>query len=280
MKPIILLSALSACAARAQTFTPTDVFIHAANFGWVSFSPSIAGGASVNETTLSGHAWSANMGWIHLGDGQTHHYANTTATNYGVNVAADGKLTGFAWAPNAGWINFEQTHGQARVDMITGQFHGHAWCPNAGWMSLEGAGYALRTASIAVGDTDNDGLGDAWEMRHFGNLTVANATTNADADPASDLDEYRAGTAPQDAADWLQLVSQSLAPSGNSATIRFTTAPGRLYRIESSAILDGTWSTASPGTFAPDAGGVTEKTFAIPAGARRFFRVTAVRPLP
>lgn len=39
-------------------------------------------------------------------------------------------------------------------------------------------------------DTDADGLPDAWEMLHFGNLTTANATTDWDGDGYSDLTEF------------------------------------------------------------------------------------------
>ncbi len=279
MRTIFLL-ALSALTARAQsTISPTDRHAHGANFGWINFRPSAADGLVVNETTLSGRAWSANFGWLYFGDHQTLPYTNTSAGNYGVNLAANGKLTGYAWSPNVGWINFEQTRGQPRIDPLTGEFHGHAWSANAGWINLDAPPAALRTATIHITDSDSDSLGDAWEMLHFGNLTAANATTNADNDPASDLDEYHAATAPHDAGAWLQLVSQALASSGASVTLRFTTAPVRLYRIESSTSLDGTWTTVTPGIFAPDAGEVTEKTFAIPAGARRFFRVISIRPL-
>ena len=280
MKPILLLLALGVPAAPAQsTISPADRHAYGPNFGWIDFRPSAADGLVVNEATLSGHAWSPNFGWLYFGDHQTLPYDNTTAGNFGVNLAADGKLTGFAWSPNVGWIQFEQTHGQPRIDLITGQFHGHAWSANAGWIYLDSDQSGMRTTSISIADSDNDGLGDAWEMQHFGNLTFSNATTNADSDPASDLDEYRAATAPHDAADWLQLVSQTITPAANTITLRFTTAPARLYRIESSPDLQGAWSVAPPGTFAPDAGAVTEKTFTLPSGPRRFFRVTSVRPL-
>lgn len=280
MKTILFLLALSMLAARAQsTISPTDRHAYGANFGWINFRPSAADGLVVNETTLSGRAWSANFGWLYFGDNQTLPYANTTAANYGVNLAAGGQLTGYAWSPNVGWINFEQTRGQPRIDLLTGEFHGHAWSANAGWIKLDAAPATLRTTSIHITDSDNDGIGDAWEMLHFGDLARAGANSNADGDPASDLDEYRAATAPDNAADWLQLVSQALASGGTTITLRFTTAPARLYRIESSTTLDGAWTTASPGTFAPDPGDVTGKTFAIPAGARRFFRVVSLRPL-
>ena len=278
---LLLLLALGTITVRAQsTISSTDRHAHGVNFGWINCRPSPADGLAVHETTLSGRAWSANFGWISFGDGAPvngHAYANDSAADYGVNLAPGGQLTGHAWSANAGWITFEQAHGRPRIDLLTGQFHGHAWSANAGWIHLDPGQSDLRTASIATADADNDGLGDAWERQHFGSLTAASATTNADSDPASDLDEYRAGTAPLLADDWLQVVSQSLAPSGNSLTLRFNTAPGRLYRMESSGDLQ-TWNAGS--TFSPDAGPVTEKIIPLPAGSRGFFRVTAVRPLP
>ena len=283
MKRIALLLALSTLAARGQsTISPADKFGYGANFGWINFRPSSADGVVVRETCLAGQAWSGNFGWINLGDGTPangHTYSNSSATDYGVNLSASGRLTGSAWAPNVGWITFEQTHGQPRVDLLTGEFTGHAWSANAGWLHLDTSQSDLRTASVLIADTDNDGLGDAWEFLHFQNLTAAGATTNADHDPAGDLDEYRAGTAPNDPSDWLQLTSQSLAPSGTSVTLRFTTALGRLYRIEFNDNLQGAWTNSNLGTFAPDAGAVTEKTLTIPAGPRRFFKVVCVRPL-
>lgn len=281
MKCIPLPLALTTLAAAAQsTISIADRFTWAPNAGWIDFRPSAADGLVVNESTLSGRAWSPNLGWIYFGNGLQHHYPNTTAGSYGVNLAPDGKLTGFAWSPNAGWINFEQSHGQPRIDLFTGQISGSAWCPNIGWIAIDVPQSGLRTTTITIADTDNDGMGDAWEAREFGNLTAAGATTNADGDPASDVEEYRAGTLPNNQTDWLQIISQSLDPSGQAVTVRFTTSPGRAYRFEFCDDMSiGPWTAAGPDSFAPDAGPVTERTFAIPPGPRRFFRVTALRPL-
>lgn len=43
----------------------------------------------------------ANFGWIDPGDGAPangHTYSNTSATDFGVNLAASGALTGYAYA--------------------------------------------------------------------------------------------------------------------------------------------------------------------------------------
>jgi hypothetical protein len=42
------------------------------------------------------------------------------ASDYGVNVAPDGKLTGYACGANVGWINFEQIQGMPMVDDLLG----------------------------------------------------------------------------------------------------------------------------------------------------------------
>lgn len=39
-------------------------------------------------------------------------------------------------------------------------------------------------------DSDNDGIYDAWEIEHFGDLGTANATSDADNDGYTDLQEY------------------------------------------------------------------------------------------
>lgn len=52
---------------------------------------------------VTGPAWSANIGWINLG--------NTSAT-YGVKMATTGvsrALSGYAWSSNIGWVTFNNT---------------------------------------------------------------------------------------------------------------------------------------------------------------------------
>lgn len=46
-------------------------------------------------------------------------------------------------------------------------------------------------------DSDNDGLPDAWELQHFGNLTTADASTDSDGDGLTDAMEYSLGTDPK-----------------------------------------------------------------------------------
>ncbi|WP_256200616.1 Ig-like domain-containing protein, partial [Verrucomicrobium spinosum] len=48
-----------------------------------------------------------------------------------------------------------------------------------------------------LADTDRDGLADAWELQHFGDL-VHNGGGDEDEDQRSNLDEYLQGTSPRD----------------------------------------------------------------------------------
>lgn len=125
------------------------------NAGWLNFK-------SANNTTpvqvfadhLEGFTWHENLGWIRLGTyigGGSHTYANTSATDYGVNRdSATGKLSGYAWSENAGWINFGASNGNAAIDLATGTFSGYVWGENIGWVHLSGTAQNNDTYGVAV----------------------------------------------------------------------------------------------------------------------------------
>lgn len=285
MKTLLLVS--SAClalpAAAQSTISAANHQAYGANTGWIDFRTSAADGVRVMETCLSGKAYAANFGWIDFGDGTPvngYNYSNASAADYGVNFSADGTLTGYAWASNIGWINFEQTQGKPQVNLITGKLTGYAWSTNTGWISLDTTPTDLVT-SIARPDTDGDGIGDAWEMQNFGNLTAANGSTNFDGDPQSDREEYEANTAPKNATEYLRIVSHSHSNGAiSSSIISFTSNAGRLYRIEYTPDFQPPWTNSTLFTFAPDPGTSTTKNFVRSSGPNMFFRVVSVKPLP
>ena len=45
-------------------------------------------------------------------------------------------------------------------------------------------------------DSDGDGIGDAWELAHFGDLTTADQTSDSDGDNIQDIYEYQADLNP------------------------------------------------------------------------------------
>jgi hypothetical protein len=89
-------------------------------------------------------------------------------------------------------------------------------------------------------DTDNDGMPDVWEFAHALNyLDPADANLDPDHDGLTNLQEYRAGTDPQDAASSLTL---EITTTSEDDCFRFYAQSGRSYTIQSSdAIGSSMW---------------------------------------
>jgi hypothetical protein len=88
------------------------------------------------------------------------------------------------------------------------------------------------------GDTDKDGLPDAWELANFGSLT-AGPDDDPDGDGMSNRAEFLAGTSPVNAASALRLSLQPAAAGGMQ--LQFTRAAGRIYVLRGAAELAGPW---------------------------------------
>lgn len=279
---LLALACLIPLAGHADsTIDPSNSFAHAANAGWIDFHPSASDGIEIEDSFLRGHAYAANFGWIHLGGtpANGHSYANDGAGDFGVNLDASGRLSGYAYAGNIGWIRFEQTHGQPRLDFLTGQLSGSVYSGNIGWITLDTLSSDLVAASISRADSDGDGIADAWENLHFGGLGVADATSNTDGDPTSDLGEYEAGTDPNLASSYFRITSQVFDPGADTVDLSFTSSENRLYRIESSGDLVPPWTDSALGTFAADAGSTTARSIALPDEPRQFVRAVSILPL-
>jgi len=129
----------------------------AGNAGWIDFTPSTAPGVWAAPGVLGGYAYAPNFGWIHFGDGSPadgKRYANTSASDYGVNHNGTGELSGYAYSPNIGWINFSWADpsdpNRPRVDLITGRASGYAYSGNIGWINLEELVIPGVTAQLAL----------------------------------------------------------------------------------------------------------------------------------
>lgn len=101
------------------------------------------------------------------------------------------------------------------------------WTPATGqngvysvtFRASDGSLSATRSMTIVVNpawDKDGDGLDDAWELEHFGNLD-SDGSGDADSDGISDLDEYLDGTDPNLAPP--EIPYDLTAVSGNSKAI-------------------------------------------------------------
>lgn len=118
-----------------------------------------------------------------------------------------------------------------------------------------------------------DELWAAWQVQHFGSSQSPQSGPNddPDGDGATNLKEYRAGTDPLDPASVLVVTSVQIA--GADVRIRFTTSPGRSYRVERTHDLSqSAWTPVS--TEVPGTGAIVQVTDAGGAGGQnRFYRV-------
>jgi hypothetical protein len=195
---------------------------------------------------------------------------------------AGGMITaacGLAWGANIGWVNFEAT-GNPQVDLTTGVVHGFAWSPNVGWITLDdGAGHFVAITEIAAGiDSDADGITDAWELEHAGDLATLAASGDADADGIPDPDEYRADTDPLDPGDSFEVSHVTLSGDTTSVTLTWSSRASRQYFIETSADLSpGSWTRGADIVQGADSS--TTFSFSLPVAERIFFRLSFSRPL-
>lgn len=283
MKKVVQLTLLLALVSRAlaaTTINPTNHFGYGANIGWMDFAADTNSGAVIGEFICSGWIYSANVGWISLGNGSPTNgirYQNISPNDFGVNHDGQGNLRGLAYGANIGWINFE-SNGAARVDLFSGSITGHVYSANAGWIGLRNAFVNVRTDAIARGtDSDGDGIPDAWERLNFGNLTAANATSDFDGDGRSDLSEYGADTDPKDTNSLLRITTFQRGIPGDPTRVLlgWNAQPTRFYGIEYTRALGGTAFSNLVSFSSPGTGFVGLNDFA----GTNFYRLRAFRPL-
>jgi len=288
---LVLLALVSAFSLRpsallhaATTIDAANKYAYGANLGWMDWTGDTANGVVIGEYVCAGNIYSANVGWIALGSGSPTngiYYQNLSANDFGVNQDGLGNLRGYAYGANIGWINFENT-GAPKVDLVTGNLSGYVWSANCGWISLSNAVAYVQTDTISPGALDSNGLPIAWEMQNFGHTGV-DPNADPDHDGMSNLQEYLAGTNPNDANDYLRItaISVSFLVGGNdNDTLVWTSHPTRQYRIQQRTNLAGAaWADAGV-LLSPDAGTNTTRTLQFSGPMpQRFLRVQAVKPL-
>ncbi len=258
-------------------------YAYDANAGWIDFSPPVTDSVTVGNYFLKGYAYAANYGWIYFGNGPANKLVYTdTGTDQGVNATAGtGALSGSAYSANTGWIDFGwagfNDPNRARFSINSGTFAGYAYSANTGWINISTA----KSTNLAINDSDNDGMDDAWEIAQFGNLTAAGVGTDFDKDGQTDAAEFTAGTLPKSNTSWLRITAYSLDSRKTQNTISFPSTNTRLYQIWTSTTLaPGSWAiaptTGSGSAEFPGGGGTSTVTCTQATNTMRFFRV-AVR---
>jgi hypothetical protein len=280
---LLLALALSFLPATwaATTIDAVNRYAYGANIGWLDAYADGANGAVLGDNVCMGYLYAANVGWIFLGNGAPLNgiqYGNASATDYGVNHDGFGHLSGYAYGANIGWIAFEAT-GAPKVDLRTGILSGYIWSANCGWISLSNSVAFVQTDSFWPGQLDSNGLPYWWELTHFGAIGI-NPNADPDHDGMSNMQEYLAGTDPNNGLDYLHITAYGFGPGGTSVGLTWTSVLNRFYHISLTPSLSGggIWSDSGLGLISPDVA-TTMRTFFEISAPTRFYRVRASRPL-
>ncbi len=148
-----------------------------------------------------------------------------------------------------GWIQF-----QAPAQSTAGQHYVLRFKNADGSPDIE-TQYDLEsvpaTASIgAASAVTEDPISDEWKLRFFGDLEdkTAQAQVDADEDGVSNLEEFIAGTDPTNSISMLRLLGGRPAGEANTngLTLRWLTAPGKKYVLETtSSLTSREWTVIS-----------------------------------
>ncbi len=129
--------------------------------------------------------------------------------------------------------------------------------------NADGSGVATHTVGDGVlsvrvagvpGDSNGNGIADAWEQLFFGCLTNVNDRTDFDRDGLSDYREYLSGTDPKDPASCVAIMPPLAPdPDGGDVVLRWHSVSGGTYRIERALTLVAPYSFARVGLDQPAA---------------------------
>jgi hypothetical protein len=126
-------------------------------------------------------------------------------------------------------------------------------------------------------DSDFDGMDDAWEITHFGDLS-RDGSGDADSDSFTDRQEYVLGSNPNNASSGFPPLS--VESGGNTFRVSFPTVAGRRYTVLGrSSLTSGDWSavtTLAPGSTNPVTGDGNIKTVTetgLSGTGARFYRI-------
>jgi hypothetical protein len=155
------------------------------------------------------------------------------------------------------------------------------WRVGATNVALPAGVFSPTVGSITVAmipDVDGDGLGDPWEVAHFGSVNTTNNPANALLDPDGDgmnnRDEFRSGTNPTNALSVLKVVLTAT----NANVLSFIAQTNLSYSVQwRTNLLAPTWTNLTSITLSPLVRTILVDSASAPAAGERYFRV--VTPL-
>jgi hypothetical protein len=123
-------------------------------------------------------------------------------------------------------------------------------------------------------DTDGDGIGDWYEIRHRQSITNMSESTDSDSDGALDIEEFIAGSSPVNGSS--RPVEPTILASGSDDHIQLTwqSVEGRFYSIHQTSALDSGFSTIEVGI----QGNPPLNSKSLPIGSpSNFFKISVTR---
>lgn len=140
--------------------------------------------------------------------------------------------------------------------------------PPAQTKTLAAGGTITFVGEYVMPDSNANGMSDTWETAVFGSIDPGrDSLADTDEDGMTDYAEFIAGTQATNAASALVLSSEP-AVVNSSFTVTWPGAPGRSYRVESSA--NGVWWQAETDWLRSTGSGFMHQTLTAPATSRLF----------
>ncbi len=165
--------------------------------------------------TLSGWAWSDNIGWVSLNcnDPGTN---GCLASDYKVSVDNEGNLSGWAWSDNIGWVKFNSSGPYPEAPAYSAKIS-----------DGELKGWARACSATALGDCASASRGDGWD----GWIKLSGANYGLTIDPVTlKLNGFAWGS---DVVGWLSFKGETYDSSLNiSLLCDFKADPGNLQIVK------------------------------------------------